>query len=45
MDKIIYGLSYKFIKIKKNRMYGIEKIKVKDEEVNISSKERTLIQI
>jgi hypothetical protein len=23
----------------KNRMYGIEKIKVKDEEVNISSKE------
>lgn len=28
-----------------NRMYGIEKIKVKDEEVNISSKERTLIDL
>ncbi len=28
-----------------NRMYGIEKIKVKDEEVNISSKEKTLIDL
>jgi len=45
MDKIICGLSYKFIKIMENRMYGIEKIKVKDEEVNISSKERTLIDL
>ena len=45
MDKIICGLSYKFIKIMKNRIYGIEKIKVKDEEINISSKERTLIKI
>ena len=45
MEKIICGLSYKFIKIMENRMYGIEKIKVKDEEVNISSKERTLIDL
>jgi predicted transcriptional regulator of viral defense system len=45
MEKIICGLSYKFIKIMKNRLYGIEKIKVKDEEVNISSKERTLIDL
>ncbi len=45
MEKIICGLSYKFIKIMENRMYGIEKIKIKDEEVNISSKERTLIDL
>jgi predicted transcriptional regulator of viral defense system len=45
MEKIICGLSYKFIKIMKNRIYGIEKIKIKDEEVNISSKERTLIDL
>ena len=45
MEKIICGLSYKFIKIMGNRMYGIEKIKVKDEEVNISSKEKTLIDL
>jgi len=45
MESIICGLSYKFIKILENRMYGIEKIKVKDEEVNISSKERTLIDL
>jgi len=44
-EKIICGLSYKFKKIMENRMYGIEKIKVKDEEVNISSKERTLIDL
>jgi len=45
MEKVICGLSYKFIKIRENRMYGIEKIKVKDEEVNISSKERTLVDL
>ena len=45
MEKVICGLSYKFIKIPENRMYGIEKIKIRDEEVNISSKERTLIDL
>ena len=45
MEKIICGLSYKFIKIPENRFYGIEKITVKDEEINISSKERTLIDL
>ncbi|HEB32027.1 MAG TPA: hypothetical protein ENI15_14330 [Spirochaetes bacterium] len=45
MEKVICGLSYKFIKISENRMYGIEKIKLKDAEVNISSKERTLIDL
>jgi len=45
MEKVICGLSFKFIKIMENRMYGIEKIKVKDEKINISSKERTLIDL
>lgn len=45
MGKVICGLSYKFIKIPENRFYGIEKIKVKDEEVNISSKEKTLVDL
>lgn len=44
-NKIICNLSYKFIRIPENRMYGIKKIKIKDREVNISSKERTLIDL
>ena len=44
-EKIMCGISYKFIKISKNRLYGLEVIKVKDTEVNISSKERTLIDL
>ena len=45
MEKVICGLSYKFIRISENRMYGLETIKVKDVDVNISSRERTLIDI
>lgn len=45
MERIICGLSYKFIRIPQNRMYGIKKIKVKNVEVNISSKERALIDL
>ena len=45
MERIICGLSYKFVRIPQSRMYGIEKIKVKDAEINISSKERTLIDL
>jgi len=45
MERIICGLSYKFIRIPQGRMYGIERIKVKDTEINISSKERTLIDL
>jgi predicted transcriptional regulator of viral defense system len=45
IERIICGLSYKFVRIPKNRMYGIQAIKVKDADVNISSKERTLIDL
>lgn len=45
MKRIIGGISYKFIRIPENRMYGLEIIKVKDVDVIISSKERTLIDL
>lgn len=45
MEKIICGISYKFIRVAENRMFGLETIKVKDTDVNISSKERTLIDL
>lgn len=44
-EKIICGLSFKFIKIPENRMYGLETIKIRDADVIISSKERTLIDL
>ena len=45
LDKIICGKSYKFLKISENRMYGLETMKVKDMDVIVSSKERTLIDL
>ncbi|MCM8789657.1 MAG: hypothetical protein NC916_01360 [Candidatus Omnitrophica bacterium] len=45
MERVICGISYKFIRVPDNRMFGLETIKVKDRDVNISSKERTLIDL
>lgn len=45
MEKIICGISYKFLKVPENRMYGLEVIKVRDADVIVSSKERTLIDL
>ncbi|MCL5986955.1 MAG: hypothetical protein M1371_10415 [Actinobacteria bacterium] len=45
IERVICGLSYKLIRIPENRMYGLETIKVKDVDVNISTKERTLIDL
>ena len=45
MERVICGISYKFIRIPENRMYGLETIKVKDTDVIVSSKERTLIDL
>lgn len=45
LGKVILGLSYKFIKIGKDRMYGLKTIKVKDTDVLISTKERTLVDL
>ena len=43
--KIICGISFKFLKISENRMYGIKTIEVKGRDVMISDKERTLIDL
>lgn len=45
MERIICGISYKFIRVSDNRMYGQEVIKVKNMDVPVSSKERTLIDL
>lgn len=44
-ERVIAGLSFKFVKIPSKRMYGLEKINIKGREVIISSKERTLIDL
>lgn len=43
--KVICGITFKFLKIPRKRMYGLKKIQVKDTEVIISNKERTLIDL
>ncbi|MFH1037522.1 MAG: type IV toxin-antitoxin system AbiEi family antitoxin [PVC group bacterium] len=45
MERVICGLSYKFMKISEKRIYGLETITVKDTAVKVSSKERTLIDL
>jgi len=44
-EKIICGIKFKFLKIPGNRMYGLQKIQVKDTEVIVSDKERTLVDL
>ncbi len=44
-ERTILGFSYKFIRIPSNRLYGAEKIRLQEREINISSKERTLIDL
>lgn len=43
--RTIAGLSFKFTKISPDKMYGLEKIRIKDKEVIVSSKERTLVDL
>ena len=43
--RTIAGLSFKFTKISPKKMYGLEKISIKDREVIVSSKERTLVDL
>jgi len=44
-EKIIGNMRFKMIKISARRMYGFEKIKIKDTEVIVSDKERTLVDM
>jgi predicted transcriptional regulator of viral defense system len=43
--KKISNINFKAVKITEKKYYGIKKIKIEDEEINISDKERTLIDL
>ena len=45
MKKTIAGVSFKFVKIPSNRFYGLEKVNIKNKEIIVSLKERTLIDL
>ncbi len=44
-EKTIGGMQFKMIKIPINRMYGLEKIIIKEAEVTVSDRERTLLDL
>ena len=44
-ERIIAGVSFRFIKITPERMYGQETINIKGKDVIVSSKERTLVDL
>jgi predicted transcriptional regulator of viral defense system len=44
-ERTICGASFKFLKVSKDRMYGIETIRVDDTDVKVSSRERTLVDL
>lgn len=43
--KMIGNMQFKMVKIPAKRMYGLEKIRIKDIEVIVSDKERTLVDL
>lgn len=44
-EREICGISFKLLKVPANRMYGLEKVKIRDSEVIVSDRERTLIDL
>ena len=44
-EREICGVPFKLLKIPFSRMYGLDKIKIKDTEVIVSGKERTLVDL
>jgi len=44
-EKLICGVTYKFVKTSKERLYGCDRIVVENTEVMVSSKERTLVDL
>lgn len=44
-ERTICGASFKFLKVSKDRMYGIETIRVDGTDVKVSSRERTLVDL
>ena len=45
LEKRIGGMQFKMVKISPNRMYGLEKIVIRDAKVIMSDRERTLIDL
>jgi len=44
-ERLICGIPFKLLKVPEQRMYGLEKIKIKDSEVIVSNRERTLVDL
>jgi len=44
-EKTIGGMQFKMVKIPEKRMYGIERIKIRDTEVSVSDRERTMVDL
>ena len=44
-ERIICGVSFKFVKVSENRLYGLEVITVQGTSVVVSSKERTMVDL
>jgi len=44
-EKIICGTPCKFVKISEDRMYGLEAVKIEGQDIFVSSKERTMIDL
>ncbi len=44
-EKTIGNMQFKMVKISAKKMYGLEKIRIKDTEVIVSDKERTLVDL
>src|SRR3989338_9729238 len=42
-EREICGISFKLLKVPANRMYGLEKVKIRESQVIVSDRERTLI--
>ena len=44
-ERIICGIPFKLLKISSGRMYGLEKVKIRESEITISDRERTLVDL
>lgn len=44
-ERVIYGIPFKLLKIPSERMYGLEKVNVRESEVIVSDRERTLVDL
>jgi predicted transcriptional regulator of viral defense system len=41
----IFGISFKLLKVPANRMYGLEKVKIRESQIIVSDRERTLVDL